>query len=331
LKLLVRFLVAIIATLLIAAPARAGIVGGELASREYPFMASVQSTVDGHYCGGSLVAPEWVLTAAHCGEGEQPANLEVLIGVTDLDDAGERIAVTEIRTHPAYDSGTLRNDVALLRLARPSAKPPVRLVRPGQEAIWAPGQPATAIGWGEHQSPMQPGSYTDGDSSVLREVTVPVVADADCADTYDENKEFLTGGSFDPASMVCAGDGTGGRDSCYGDSGGPLLVAGDVQVGVVSWGYECALPSFYGIYARIGVPVLHDWIAANVPAPAAPAARPAPPATPASAGVERPRSRTVRSAKAYRACVKKAQRKRSARSRRAAIKRCAKYRPAKRR
>ena len=343
-----------------AATAQERIVGGTPATADYPWMASLQER-DSHICGATLVRPQWVLTAGHCVEGAKPEDRSVLLGVKDLDDAGKRHDVAELHLHPLYDPATLRHDVALVKLREPSALPAITLVAPGQEALWAPGAEGTVIGWGEHQSPMDPGSYLDGDTTVLREVKVPFVSDQTCANSYDENKAFLTGGTFDAGTMVCAGDALGGRDSCFGDSGGPIFVPGPsggvVQVGTVSWGYECAYPTFYGIYSRLGVSALHDWIKTMIgAAPAAGTPVAAPVDAPAAAGSgsgsgassagspQQPSSgssgsaapapsskpKAKRSAKAYAACVKKAKRRKGA-ARRKALAKCKRLKPLRRR
>ena len=109
----------------------------------------------------------------------------------------------------------------------------------------------------------------DGGSDQLEEVQVPVQQDTACDRTYS-----VTLG-YDAATMLCAGDVTGGRDACQGDSGGPLTAldgSTPVLVGVVSFGLGCAFPTQYGVYARIGAPALADWIVRNAgPVPATPA------------------------------------------------------------
>jgi len=146
-------------------------------------------------------------------------------------------------------------DVALLRLATPAPDrlEPLRLIEPGETSRWAPGVPATIIGWGTNDV---------GDLSFpLLEATVPMVSDASCGggDVF--------GSDFHPATMVCAGGGQ--TDTCGGDSGGPLMVsdgAFPVLAGLTSWGkLECATPDFPGVYTRIGDPDLNAWIRDQVP------------------------------------------------------------------
>ncbi|ROT72247.1 putative transmembrane protease serine 9-like [Penaeus vannamei] len=149
--------------------------------------------------------------------------------------------IAEIKVHPGYDSNTLDNDIALLKLADPIEFPddnriaPVCLPTAGE--MYADVD-ATITGWGAQQ---QGGST----SAVLFEVTVPTMTNAVCDTKYSGQ---IT------ANMICAGIPEGGKDSCQGDSGGPMIVEENGKwklVGVVSWGYGCAQPNKPGVYARV--------------------------------------------------------------------------------
>jgi len=209
--------------------------GGETDVREYPFQVSLQSG-SFHFCGGSLVAPGWVLTAAHCGTIR---NVEIGRHSLSADDeCAERISVLRTIPHERYaKDGNNEYDIALLQLAENSAYPPIALST-GSEG--STGSIVTVSGWGTLE--------TEGSSpDVLHAVDLVVKSNALCS------RQYGSGQIFD--SMMCAASPTGsGRDSCQGDSGGPLFVTNsgqDTQVGVVSFGIGCGLPSHSGVYTRV--------------------------------------------------------------------------------
>ncbi len=319
--------VVLLAALLPAGPASA-VVGGSDATRAYPHMAALER--DGSFiCGGSLVAPGFVLTAAHCVADEPGAAYRVGLGSADRTAPAERIDVAQVTVHESYGRPTAAsNDVALLRLASPSAQAPIAVLEPGEEGRWAPGKTVTVIGWGTRVTNDVIGVTA---TERLQEVSVPRQADATCSQSY--------GGGFEASSELCAGELLGLKDSCQGDSGGPLMVDGPAGVpalvGVVSFGTGCGLPTQYGVYARVAASPLRDWVTSRLPSPApvsasGPASAPDRPATaPAAPMATSPAAsspgakRAKRSAASRRrACYAKADRTRAPRARRAAQKRC---------
>lgn len=224
--------------------------GQDASAGEYPYMvgllfASVADRFEAQFCGGSLVASDWVLTAAHClvddlGAVTAPADLNVLVGSIDLSAAdGERLGTAQVVVHPGYDSATSLNDIALVQLSSPATLgSPITYAGAGDVALEAAGSIVTLTGWG--------GLTTDQDAQtyaiLLQEATMPIIDAASCA---------IDG--FDPTGMLCAGapeqDADGGIDACQGDSGGPLVATSGgspVQIGLVSFGPTCGFtPTAY--------------------------------------------------------------------------------------
>ncbi|XP_047488705.1 trypsin-1-like [Penaeus chinensis] len=222
------------------------IVGGvETEVNEYPWMVSlVNGNGNYHFCGGSIISSQWVVTAAHCAAGMSTSDY-VLVGDHNLYSSSEansqRMQIAEIASHPSYDSNTVDNDIALIRLTTeiqfPSDNKIAPVCHPTAGEMYD-NMDATITGWGAQQE----GGSTSG---TLFEVTVPTMTNTEC-----NNKH---GGSITD-NMICAGISEGGKDSCQGDSGGPMVVEENGKwklVGVVSWGYGCARPDRPGIYARV--------------------------------------------------------------------------------
>ena len=212
------------------------IVGGVTATPgEFPFIVRIGNSPSQQFCGASLVAPGWVLTAAHCLRGETASNVYATAGdhrINVSEGTEQSRRGTGIFIHPNYNADTYDNDMALLKVASNFALN-ARVATTSIGGLPGNGSALTVIGWG---------TTREGGSSAntLRKVNVTLQSAPSCSAAYPGQ---IT------SAMFCAGEPGGGKDSCQGDSGGPIFVAGR-QVGVVSWGNGCARAGAYGVYAN---------------------------------------------------------------------------------
>lgn len=240
------------------------IIGGsDAAGGEFPFMAALvrSASVNAFYandyqaqfCGGTVIAARWVLTAAHCVEGLLNDQFQVIAGVTSLPTAAPfatRIAVQGVVQHPLYNEDKISNDLALIHLATPVATAAGFSLDPGTRvATLRDGDDLTAIGWGLVSQGVLSTSGDDTSSPTLQKATLDFFSFARCNALYD---------GYLHASALCAGYMSGPpRDACFGDSGGPLLLplgGGNwQQLGVVSYGTSvCAQADSPGVFVNIG-------------------------------------------------------------------------------
>lgn len=243
----------------------AKIIGGNDATVPYPFMAAlvdpaIAEDFQAQFCGGTVIAPRWVLTAAHCitttstGGLISTGSIEVITGVTTLSDTAAgaaRIAVLNIVRHPNFEPLTLHNDVALLYLASPTGIDPGNFTVDDGTVIAATafGDDLTTIGWGVTNQQNLANPTDDLFAATLQEVLVDYIPLADC------NSSSYYDGALG-SETLCAGFlADPPRDTCFGDSGGPLLAIADGgwrQVGITSYSFGdfCATSGQPGIYVN---------------------------------------------------------------------------------
>jgi secreted trypsin-like serine protease len=282
----------ILAAVALALPAAAGaevsprIVNGQpVAAQDLPYVAGLQLALESDpggngdapdvLCAGSLIAARWILTAAHC-LAEEPVDIEssyAVLGATNLNTStpDQHYALAEGFFPEAYLSGNGNYDVGLIRLARPAPQPQLRLLRVRDAARFAPGTNALTAGWGYTEDPEDGGRIS---SDQLRAVDLQIYPDQQCAEAFADAAEDPN--QLDFTTELCAL--APNKDSCVGDSGGPLIVddgtgqpalAGAVSFGIGSGnilrGDRSCNEGPPGVYAKVGADPLNAFVRERVP------------------------------------------------------------------
>ncbi|XP_069835952.1 trypsin-like [Dendropsophus ebraccatus] len=222
------------------------IIGGYTCTKNsVPYQVSLNAGY--HFCGGSLIHDLWVISAAHCYR----SNIQVRLGEHDIETSEgteQFINAAKVFRHGKYNSGTLDNDIMLIKLASAatlnSYVQPVSL--PSNCA--AAGTSCQISGWGNTLSSGE--HYPD----LLQCLIAPILTTAQCTKAYP--REITN-------NMFCAGYLEGGKDACQYDSGGPVVCNGQLQ-GIVSWGFRCALENFPGVYTKVCN--YNSWISSTIAA-----------------------------------------------------------------
>jgi secreted trypsin-like serine protease len=259
------------------------IVGGKpVPDGKYPFLAWIQvAQLDGTiraFCGGSLIDPDSVLTAAHCVHPLVVGNkirIDLAVGRTvQGPDQGQIRFVPEYTWHPRYNPQRQKYgsyDVAVLKLERAvTGIAPIKLASSRQNRLERPGRDATVAGWGKksQRSVCAKPGLQPGIQKRMLEAQVPIISDSEGKKAFQQLPRCPTSprGAFVPQLMIAAG--TTGADACQGDSGGPLFVrtsgnAGNAsqytQIGVVSLGAGCA-NRYPGAYTELNAPPIRTFI-----------------------------------------------------------------------
>jgi len=256
-----------------AAPANAVVGGQPAAPGTFPYVANI--LIGGAFgCTGTLISPQWVLTAGHCGSVSGAAGVPtpvawpapfytVQLGSVYADGTGaETHSVSQVVVDSDYIvTNGVGNDVTLLKLDKPSAIAPMKIAATADKPSWAAGVLATIAGFGL--------TSENGDAPAqMQYAQVPITTDAYCANAYPNGLTPNDGG-FDASTMICAGYPQGGTDTCQGDSGGPLLVnvpGGALRlVGATSFGDGCAQAGKPGVYAKVAEGPIRTFIQSFVP------------------------------------------------------------------
>lgn len=274
---------------------QARIIGGKRDTRaDNPWVVALLRPAKGQggtpysrqFCGGSLIAPAIVLTAAHCVVSSDfqadpklisSSNLQVLVGSKNLKKPSKKsvtMKVDRIDVHPWYfdlrgepvvkpylEYG-LPFDAALVHLAAPVEIPPVRIASISDQLRWQAGQKAWIGGWGD-QNPSD--SFGSDFPTVLIGANADILPDSLCQKQYRLLDPPQISGirlPFLASGQLCAGARDGHVDTCQGDSGGPLAVGEsvDLLVGITSFGRGCGVPGYPGIYTEVGSPPVYAWI-----------------------------------------------------------------------
>ncbi|XP_078502956.1 trypsin I-P1-like [Lissotriton helveticus] len=212
-------------------------------SKPWQVFLKFQTKKGSSICGGSLINPNWIISAAHCMG--RPGTMVARLGeqVRSKPDFTEQdIAAVKQIKHPNYNTKPMDNDIMLIKLAKPAQYNQYIQPIPLPTNCVAAGTRCTVSGWGVTISSgvLYP-RLRPKPADVLQCLNLPIISNARCKKSYP---------AVYTSNMMCAGFMRGQQDSCQGDSGGPLECNGQLQ-GVVSFGNGCAKAGYPGVYTRV--------------------------------------------------------------------------------
>ncbi|KAH8362283.1 hypothetical protein KR200_002797, partial [Drosophila serrata] len=221
------------------------VIGGSDAAAGFaPYQVSIMNTFGEHVCGGSIIAPHYVVTAAHCLEWPIQY-LKIVTGTLDYTKPGAEYLVDGAKIHCGHDKPAYHNDIALIHTAKPivynALTQPIRLAPKG--SLPKVGDKLTLTGWGSTKTW---GRY----ATQLQKIDLKFIAHSNC-ESRVRNVNWLSEGHVCTFTQE-------GQGSCHGDSGGPLVDENQNLVGVVNWGEACAI-GYPDVFASVAY--YSDWIA----------------------------------------------------------------------